>query len=74
MYLVPKEDQFHDTKLFLFNLSNRPLKIPYSVFISMDFVSLNYIPRNVLLQIAKKLELNPSETLIEDIKASIQFD
>lgn len=73
-YIVPKDDQFHDVKMFLIILSERPLKIPYAIFVSMDFTSLNYIPRNVLLQIANKLEIDNYENLIEKIKANIQFD
>jgi hypothetical protein len=76
MYLVPKEDQFHDVKMFLINLSEEPLKIPYALFVSMDFTSLSYMPNKTLLLIANKLEIDHSKSrnLIEDIKANIKFD
>jgi hypothetical protein len=76
MYLVPKEDQFHDVKMFLINLSEEPLKIPYALFVSMDFISLKYMPHKTLILIANKLEIQiqPTETIIEKIKANIQFE
>jgi hypothetical protein len=74
MYLVPKEDQFHDVKMFLINLSEEPLKIPYALFVSMDFTSLSYMPYKTLVLIANKLKIQPTETIIEKIKAQIQFE
>ena len=73
-YIVPKEDQFHDVKMFLINLSEKPLKIPYALFVSMDFTSLKYMPHKTLILIANKLEIDNYENLIEKIKAQIQFE
>jgi hypothetical protein len=75
-YMVPKDDQFHDVKMFLINLSEEPLKIPYTLFVTMDFISLKYMPHKTLLMIAAKLEIDHSKSrnLIEDIKANIKFE
>jgi hypothetical protein len=75
IYKVPKKDQYEKLNYFFFNFSAPDSRLPYTMMITMDFLSLNFFPLKNLYAVAKKLEINyqhmSQEELIREIKARI---
>ena len=78
IYKVPKTDQHEKLNYFLFNFSAPDSRLPYTMMITMDFLSLNFFPLKNLYAVASKLEIDyqhmTQQELITEIKSRIVFE